>query len=123
MPRMQRHCFKALIADTNAMAIGLDCNNTIVSLSLSLAYHLISANSDDPAKLGATLACAMNTADRYLTQLGQAPGMIATGQPTVTPVSTPFYKACALLWLASQQTFAAGISVKILHVGPPVAWA
>jgi hypothetical protein len=112
--------FKALTADTDATALGLACN-AVVALSPSLSYHLFSANSDDPAELGATLARAMNTADRYLDQLGQAPGAVVTGPPTTTPVSTPFYEACALLWLASQPNFAASVPLEILHVGPPVA--
>jgi hypothetical protein len=114
--------FKALTPDTDAAALGLTCN-AVVALSPSLAYHLFSENSDDPAVLGATLARAMNTADRYLAQLGQAPGAVATGPPTVTPVSTPFYEACALLWLASQPNFAATVPIEILHVGAPAAWA
>jgi hypothetical protein len=114
--------FKALAADTATTALGLTCN-AVGSLSPSLAYHLFSANSDDPAKLGITLARAMNTADRYLAQLGQAPGSIITGPLAITPVLTPFYQACALLWLASQPAFSFGIPLKILHVGAPVAWS
>jgi hypothetical protein len=114
--------FKALAADTATTALGLTCN-AVVSLSPSLSYHLFSANSDDPTELGVTLARAMNTADRYLAQLGQAPGSIANGPLAITPVSTPFYEACALLWLASQPTFSSGIPLEILHVGAPVAWA
>jgi hypothetical protein len=114
--------FKALAADTATTALGLTCN-AVVSLSPSLSYHLFSANSDDPTELGVTLARAMNTADRYLAQLGQAPGSIANGPLAITPVSTPFYEACALLWLASQPTFSFGIPLEILHVGAPVAWA
>jgi hypothetical protein len=89
----------------------------------SLAYHLFSANSDDPAELGITLARAMNIADRYLAQLGQAPSSIATGPLTITPVLTPFYEACALLWLTSQPAFSFGIPLEILHAGSPVAWS
>jgi hypothetical protein len=114
--------FTALQADTTDTALGLTCN-AVVSISPSLAYHLFSANSDDPAELGVTLARAMNTADHYLAQLGQAPGSIATGPPAITPVSTPFYEACALLWLASQPDFSSGTPLEILHVGTPVAWA
>jgi hypothetical protein len=61
--------FKALEADTATTALGLTCN-AVVSISPSLAYHLFSANSDNPAELGVTLARVMNTADRYLAQLG-----------------------------------------------------
>jgi hypothetical protein len=114
--------FTALVADTEDDALGLSCN-AMVSLSPSLAYHLFSANSDSPAELGVTLARAMNTADRYLAQRGQAPGTIATGPPAVTPVSTPYYEACALLWLASQPNFTATTAIEIFHVGPPVAWS
>lgn len=114
--------FKALRAATEATDLPLNCN-AVVSLSPSLAYHLFAENSDDPATLGVALARAMNTGDTYLTQQGQAPGTIATGHPTVTPVSTPFFEACALLWLACQPNFSATTSTKILHVGPPVQWA
>jgi hypothetical protein len=38
-------------------------------------------------------------------------------------VSTPFYEACALLWLASQPNFDHGVAIEILHVGSPVAWS
>jgi hypothetical protein len=114
--------FKALVADTDATTLGLTCN-AVVSLSPSLTYHLFSANSDNPAKLGVTLAHAMNTTNRYLDQLGQTPSAVATGPPTIMPVSTPFYEAWALLWLASQLNFAASVALKILHVGLPVAWS
>jgi hypothetical protein len=77
--------FQALAADDDATALGLSCN-AIMSLSPSLAYHLFGANSDSPAELGVILARAMNTADRYLSQLGQAPGTIGTGPPPLTPV-------------------------------------
>jgi hypothetical protein len=112
----------ALAADTDVTALGLTCN-AMVALTPGLAYHLFSANSDDPTKLGTTLARAMNTADHYLSQQGQAPGAIATGNPSVTPVSTPFYEACALLWLASQPNFGHGVAIKILLAGAPVAWS
>jgi hypothetical protein len=72
--------FTALQADIDVTAAGLSCN-AIVSLAPGLAYHLFGANSDDPAKLGTTLACAMNMADQYLSQRGQAPGAIAPGNP------------------------------------------
>jgi hypothetical protein len=114
--------FTALAANTDVTALGLTCN-AMVALTPGLAYHLFSANSDDPAKLGTTLARAMSTADHYLSQRGQAPGAIATGNPSVTPVSTPFYEACALLWLASQPNFGHGVAIKILHVSAPVAWS
>jgi hypothetical protein len=115
--------FKALALDTTNTALGLTCN-AVVSISPSLAYHLFSANSDDPAKLGITLAHSMNTADRYLAQLGQAPGAIAATTPlAITPVLTPFYEACALLWLASQPAYSFGVPLEILHVGAPAAWA
>jgi hypothetical protein len=39
------------------------------------------------------------------------------------PVSTPFYEACALLWLASKPKFTTSIPIKILYVGPPMAWS
>jgi hypothetical protein len=114
--------FRALTADTDATALGLT-TNAVVSLSPSLAYHLFSANSDDPGELGVTLARAMNTADRYLATLGQPPGAIATGPPAITPVSTPFYEACAMLWLACQPSFPAGVTLEILPVGLPLAWS
>jgi hypothetical protein len=114
--------FTAPAADTNVTALGLTCN-AMVALAPGLAYHLFSTNSDDPTKLGTTLARAMNTADHYLSQRGQAPGTIATGNPSVTPVSTPFYKACVLLWLASQPNFGDGVLIKILDVGAPLAWS
>jgi hypothetical protein len=38
-------------------------------------------------------------------------------------VLTPFYEACALLWLASQPAFSFGILLEILHVCAPVTWA
>jgi hypothetical protein len=85
--------------DTATTALGL-ARNAVVSVLPGLAYHLFSANSDGPAKLGITLARAMNTVDCYLAQLGQAPGSIATDSLAITPVSTPFYEACALLCLA-----------------------
>jgi hypothetical protein len=94
-----------------------------MALSPRLAYHLFSANSDNPAKLDATLAHAVNTADRYLTQLGQAPGAVATCPPTIPPVSTPFYEACTLLWLASQLNFASTVPIKSLHVDTLADWA
>jgi hypothetical protein len=114
--------FIALEADTATTALGLTCN-AVVSISPSLAYHLFSANSDNPAKLGVTLARVMNTADRYLAQLGQAPGSIATGPLAITPMSTPFYEACARLWLGSQPNVSFGILLEVLHLGTPVAWA
>jgi hypothetical protein len=59
--------FKALVADTDASALGLNCN-VVVSLSPSLVYHLFSANkddpfsaNDDPAELGTTIVWTMNT--------------------------------------------------------------
>jgi hypothetical protein len=88
--------FRAIAADTDATALNLN-TNAVVALSPSLAYHLFSANSDGPGELGATLARAMNTADRYLATLGQPPGAVATGPPAITPVSNPYYEACALL--------------------------
>jgi hypothetical protein len=112
--------FKALVADTATTLLGLTCN-VVVSLLPSLVYHLFSENFNNPTKLGITLAHAMNTADRYLAQLGQAPRSIATGPLAITPVLTPFYEACALLWLASQPAFSFGILLEILHVGAPVA--
>jgi hypothetical protein len=114
--------FKALPANTDVTAVGLACN-AIVSLASGLPYHLFGANSDDPAELGTTLARAMNAADQFLSQRGQAPGAIASGNPSVTPISTPFYEACALLWLASQPNFGHGMAIEILHVGAPVAWS
>jgi hypothetical protein len=82
--------FKALIADTDATTLGLHCN-AVVSLSPILVYHLFSAaNTDDATELGAPLALAMNMADHYLAQLGQAPGAVSTGQPTIMPVLMPF---------------------------------
>jgi hypothetical protein len=79
--------FKVLLSDTNATALGLSTCNAVVSHSPSLAYHIFSANSNDPAKLGVTLAFAMNTAHHSLNQLGQAPGAVVTGPPTIMPVS------------------------------------
>jgi hypothetical protein len=114
--------FRSLPADTAADALGLT-TNAVVALSPSLAYHLFGANSDDPGELGTTLARAMNTADHYLATLGQPPGAIATGPPAVTPVSTPFYEACALLWLACQPNFQGSVTVEILPVGLPLAWS
>jgi hypothetical protein len=65
-------------------------------------------NLDNSLKVSTTLACAMNMADRYLAQLRQqTPGVIATG-------------ARLVLWLASQDTFAASMETKILHVGKPL---
>jgi hypothetical protein len=94
--------FTALAADTDITAFGLNCN-AMVALAPGLAYHLFSTNLSKPAKLGIILAHAMNTADQqYLSQRGQAPGATTTSNPTITPVSTPFYKACAPL--ASQPT-------------------
>jgi hypothetical protein len=93
--------FKALTTNTDVTALGL-AYNAIVLLLPSLAYHLFSAKSDNPAELGATLAHAMNTADRYLAQLGQA---------------------CPLHWLASQPNFAATVPLGILHIGMPADWA
>jgi hypothetical protein len=115
--------FTALVADTDVTALGLTCNAMLPPLAPGLAYHLFSANSNDPAKLGITLARAMTTADQYLSQRGQAPGAITTGNPTVMPVSTPFYEACTLLWLASQPNFGFGVSIEILHIGALVAWS
>jgi hypothetical protein len=112
--------FTALAADTGVTALGLTCN-AMVALAPGLLYHLFSANSDNPAELGTTLARAMNTTDRYLSQRGQAPGAITTGNPTATPVLTRFHEACALLWLASQPNFSFGVSIEILHVGAPGA--
>jgi hypothetical protein len=83
--------FTALTADIEVDALGLTCN-ALVALAPGLAYHLFSANSDNPAELGVTLARAMHTADQYLSQRGQAPGTITSRNPTVTPVLTPFTK-------------------------------
>jgi hypothetical protein len=38
-------------------------------------------------------------------------------------MSTPFYEACALLWLASQPKFSYDLPLKIFHIGVPVACA
>jgi hypothetical protein len=89
--------FKALIANTDTTVLGLTC-----------------ANSDNPGELGTTLACAMNTADHYLSQLTQTPSAVATGPPAITPVLTPFYEARAILWLlTSQPNFRFGVTLKI----------
>ncbi len=66
----------------------------MVSVLPGLAYHLFSANSDDPAKLGITLARAMNTVDCYLPRLGQAPGSIATYSPAISLLATPCSEPC-----------------------------
>jgi hypothetical protein len=65
----------------------------------------------------------MNTANRYLAMLGQPPDAVATGPPAITPVSTPFYEACTLLWLACQANFQASIVMEILHVDLPLVWS
>jgi hypothetical protein len=52
-----------------ATVLGLTCN-AVVSILPSPVYHFF--------LLSITLACSMNTVDRYLAQLGQALGSVAT---------------------------------------------
>jgi hypothetical protein len=116
--------FCAQSVDTDASTAKLSCK-AVLSLPPSLAYHLFGSSLDDPAKLGVILARAINTADTYFTTKGLPPAGAPAlqGPPTLTPVATAYYEACAFLWLASQPSFTTTVALEILPVGPPATWA
>jgi hypothetical protein len=101
-----RPAWEAMRDAPNAAAFKALASNAIVWLLPSLAYHLLSADSNGPAKLGTTLASNMNTANRH-----------------DRPLCTPIYGACALFWLASQPNFAASVLLQPLSSRRALTWS
>ena len=112
--------FQDTIADDSGEATGLNCKY-VIAVPPVVAWHLIRAETDDPAELGLIAAEAIHEADKWLATAEDAPppARVDTG-----PYSTALHDVVAFLWRAAQDgAFPNPITIETLTFGPSARWA
>ena len=115
--------YRGKIADDGEEAPRLNSKYILV-IPPVLAWSLVTADTDDPAKLGLIAARVIHEGDRWLaTDAGNGahPDHVDQG-----PTSDALFNVLAFLWRAAQdeyETFPNPITIEPLPVGPSGSWA